>query len=54
MRSTKVFIGSLTCGQKTERARLEAEVDRAQRVLDGIDAACAAAPTDGLTTGTGI
>lgn len=35
----KVFIGSLTRGQKLERARLQAEVTRAEHVLAAIDAA---------------
>lgn len=35
----KVFIGSLTRGQKLERTRLEAEVTRAEHVLAAIDAA---------------
>ncbi len=37
--STKTFLGALGRGQKAERARLEAELARAQRVLDEIDAA---------------
>lgn len=36
---TKVLLTSLGPTRKTERARLEAEGDRAQRVLDSIDAA---------------
>ncbi|GGN36056.1 integrase [Streptomyces kronopolitis] len=36
---TKTFLGSLSRPQKTERIRLRAELDRAQRVLDEIDAA---------------
>jgi len=39
---TTAFIGSLGRTRKTERARLQAELDRAQRVLDSIDAAVAA------------
>ncbi|MFJ9840949.1 site-specific integrase [Kitasatospora sp. NPDC101155] len=35
----KVFIGSITRGQKTERARLQADLDRDLRVLAEIDAA---------------
>lgn len=37
--NTTVFIGSLSRGQRTERTRLQAELNRAQRVLDEIDAA---------------
>lgn len=37
--STKTFLGALGRGQKAERARLEADLARAQRVLDEIDAA---------------
>lgn len=36
---TKVFLGSLGPTRKTERARLQADHDRALRVLDSIDAA---------------
>jgi len=39
---TTAFIGSLGRTRNTERARLQAELDRAQRVLDSIDAAAAA------------
>jgi hypothetical protein len=35
----KVFLGQIARGQKTERARLEADLARAQRVLDEIDVA---------------
>ncbi|MEU3050817.1 site-specific integrase [Streptomyces sp. NPDC006984] len=34
---TKAFLGSLSRSQKGERVRLQAELDRAQRVLDEID-----------------
>jgi hypothetical protein len=37
--STTAFIGSLGRTRKTERVRLQAELDRARRVLDSIDAA---------------
>jgi integrase len=40
--STTAFIGSLGRSRTAERARLQAELDRAQRVLDSIDAAAAA------------
>ena len=40
--STTAFIGSLGRTRTAERARLQAELDRAQRVLDSIDAAAAA------------
>ncbi len=36
---TKTFLGSLSRPQKNERVRLQAELDRAQRVLDEIDRA---------------
>jgi hypothetical protein len=36
---TKAFLGSLGPTRKTERTRLQADHDRAQRVLDAIDAA---------------
>jgi len=39
--STTAFIGSLGRTRTAERARLQAELDRAQRVLDCIDAATA-------------
>jgi len=35
---TKVFIASLGATRKTERARLQADYDRAQRIVDSIDA----------------
>jgi integrase len=38
---TTAFIGSLGRTRKTDRVRLQAELDRAQRVLDSIDAAAA-------------
>jgi hypothetical protein len=34
-----VFLGMLGRTRKTEQARLQADVDRAQRVVDAIDAA---------------
>ena len=37
--SGNVFLGQLGRTRKTEHARLQAEVDRAQRVVDAIDAA---------------
>lgn len=40
----KVFLGSLSRGQKTERARLEAEAARAQRIVSEIDAAASTSP----------
>lgn len=39
MKSTTTFLGSLSKTQKTERQRLQSELSRAQRVIDGIDAA---------------
>ncbi|SRR6266545_920367 len=39
VRSTKVFIGGLSRGQKAERTRLEAQLARAENVLAAIDAA---------------
>ena len=36
---TKTFLASLGPARKTERARLQADHDRALRVLDAIDAA---------------
>ncbi|MFC3451653.1 hypothetical protein [Amycolatopsis speibonae] len=39
MTGTTVFLSNLGRGQKTERARLEAQLDRAQRALAAIDAA---------------
>ena len=41
--STTAFIGSLGRTRTAERTRLQTELDRAQRVLDSIDAAAAAA-----------
>jgi hypothetical protein len=35
---TKTFLGSIGTGRKTERARLRADLNRAQGVLDAIDA----------------
>ena len=40
--NTKTFLGQLGRAQKTERARLQAEYDRAVRVLERIDGAAAA------------
>jgi len=37
--SSTVFVGMLGRTRKTEQARLQAETDRAQRVVDAIDAA---------------
>ena len=37
--NTKTFLGQLGPARKTERARLQAEYDRAARVLDRIDEA---------------
>ncbi len=45
--NTKVFLGSLGRGQKAERARLEADLARSQRVLSEIDAASGTAPAAG-------
>jgi hypothetical protein len=42
--NTKTFLGMLGRGQKTERARLEAELARSQRVLSEIDAAAGTTP----------
>lgn len=39
---TKIFLGTLGATRKTERARLQADHHRAQRVLDGIDNAATA------------
>jgi hypothetical protein len=44
---TTAFTGTLGRTRKTEQARLQAELDRAQRVLDSIDAAAAAAGKTG-------
>jgi len=41
--STTAFIGMLGRTRTAERVRLQAELDRAQRVLDSIDAAAAKA-----------
>ena len=38
-KQTKTFLGSLGPSRKTERARLQADHDRARRVLDAIDTA---------------
>jgi len=45
--STKTFLGTLGRGQKAERARLEADLARAQRVLSEIDAASGATQAGG-------
>jgi integrase len=45
--NTKTFLGSLGRGQKTERARLEAELARSRRVLSEIDAASSTTPHTG-------
>jgi len=37
--ASTVFLGMLGRTRKTERTRLKAELDRAQRVVDAIDAA---------------
>ncbi|MFH8753948.1 hypothetical protein ACH4GK_42555 [Streptomyces rimosus] len=42
---TRTFLGSLSRPQKSERIRLQAELDRAQRVVDEIDSATAPATT---------
>jgi len=42
--NSKVFLGGLSRGQKTERARLEAEAARAQRIIAEIDAAAGTTP----------
>lgn len=42
--TSKVFLGGLSRGQKTERARLEAEAARAQRIVTEIDAAAGTIP----------
>ncbi len=39
--ASTVFLGMLGRTRKTERTRLKAELDRAQRVVDAIDAAAA-------------
>jgi hypothetical protein len=41
VQSTTTFLGSLAKTQKVERQRLQGELNRAQRVLDGIDTASA-------------
>ncbi len=41
-----VFLGGLGRTRRTEHARLQAEADRAQRVLDAIDAAGQAGHAD--------
>jgi hypothetical protein len=42
--SSKVFLGSISRSQKAERARLEAEAARAQRIITEIDAAAGTSP----------
>jgi hypothetical protein len=44
--STTVFLGNLSRGQKTEKARLGADLARAERVLTEIDANSGTAPAD--------
>lgn len=39
LQSTTTFLGLLSKTHKTERQRLQAELSRAQQVIDGIDAA---------------
>ncbi len=39
--ASTVFLGMLGRTRKTEHTRLQAELDRAQRVVDAIDAAAA-------------
>ncbi|TXI51959.1 site-specific integrase [Mycolicibacterium mageritense] len=46
VQSTTTFLGSLSKTQKTERQRLQFELSRAQRVIDGIDAASSGAQQD--------
>jgi hypothetical protein len=46
VQNTTVFLGQLGRAQKTERTRLEAQRDRAQRVLADIDAASTPADTN--------
>ncbi|WP_067479805.1 hypothetical protein [Nocardia amamiensis] len=38
---TKTFLGSLGATRRTDKARLQADYDRALRVIDAIDAAAA-------------
>jgi hypothetical protein len=45
--ATKVFLGSLGPTRKTEKTRLQADYDRAQRVIAEIDAAASPAQTPG-------
>ena len=42
--TTKTFLGQLGPARKTEKARLQADYDRAMRVLNGIDTATGPAP----------
>jgi hypothetical protein len=49
-RTLKVFIGGLSRRQKTEQARLEADLARVDRVIAEIDAATAAAVEQDGTT----
>jgi hypothetical protein len=48
--STTAFLGNLGRGQKTERTRLEAQLDRAHRVLAAIDATSGPAGSDAEAT----
>jgi hypothetical protein len=51
--STTVFLGNLSRSQTTERTRLQAQLDRAQRVLADIDAASTPAIHTATTDTTG-
>ncbi len=42
--TTKTFLGQLGPARKTEKTRLQADYDRAMRVLNGIDTATGPAP----------
>jgi hypothetical protein len=48
VQTTTVFLGTLGRGQQAERTRLQAQLDRAQRVLADIDDATT--PADTTTT----
>jgi hypothetical protein len=50
--STTVFLGNLGRSQTTERTRLQAQLDRAQRVLTDIDAASMPASNTATTDTT--
>lgn len=52
VQSTTTFLGSLSKTQKTERQRLQSELSRAQRIIDGIDAASTGAQQDHQETST--